>query len=190
MARKSLTITGRAISAIAPYFACFRESGTRARRTTPSRPRVVLAEAGARILSTFPEKHSDAAEDSLKSLGVEVLKNRRVALHRTGTVAESACSLFRVQPCAQPRLQRADGRDLLDIDRLRDDNRVTRRVCRPSAYRTRPQRAIFCGVSGSRILRNCRRSSTRRRKVWAQQPKHFSRRSETTGECKPGIDIS
>ena len=48
------------------------------RAINPRDARVILVEAGARVLPTFPEKLSDAAEDSLKRLGVEVLKNRRV----------------------------------------------------------------------------------------------------------------
>ena len=48
------------------------------RAIDPRDARVVLVEAGDRILSTFPEKLSEAAEVSLKRLGVELLKNKRV----------------------------------------------------------------------------------------------------------------
>ena len=48
------------------------------RAINPRDARVILVEAGARVLPTFPEELSDAAENSLKRLGVEVLKNRRV----------------------------------------------------------------------------------------------------------------
>jgi NADH:quinone reductase (non-electrogenic) len=48
------------------------------RAIDPRDARVVLVEAGDRILSTFPVKLSEAAEASLKQLGVDILKNRRV----------------------------------------------------------------------------------------------------------------
>jgi NADH dehydrogenase len=48
------------------------------RAIDPRDARVILVEAGPRILTTFPEELSDAAEASLKRLGVEVLKDKRV----------------------------------------------------------------------------------------------------------------
>jgi len=54
------------------------------RAIDPRDARVILVEAGARVLSAFPEILSDAAEASLKRLGVEVLKNRKVtSIERT-----------------------------------------------------------------------------------------------------------
>ena len=48
------------------------------RAINPRDARVILVEAGPRVLASFPEELSNAAENSLKRLGVEVLKNRRV----------------------------------------------------------------------------------------------------------------
>ncbi|HET9916288.1 MAG TPA: NAD(P)/FAD-dependent oxidoreductase [Candidatus Binatia bacterium] len=45
------------------------------RRIDPSTARVVLIEAGARILPSFPETLSSSAERQLHKLGVEVIKN-------------------------------------------------------------------------------------------------------------------
>jgi putative oxidoreductase len=48
------------------------------RRFDPATARVILIEAGPRILATFPEALSEAAKRSLEKLGVEVLTNSRV----------------------------------------------------------------------------------------------------------------
>ncbi len=56
------------------------------RAINPQDARVILVEAGDRILSTFPEDLSAAAEVSLKGLGVELLKNRRVTSIEPGRV--------------------------------------------------------------------------------------------------------
>ena len=56
------------------------------RAINPQDARVILVEAGDRILSTFPENLSAAAEVSLKGLGVELLKNRRVTSIEPGRV--------------------------------------------------------------------------------------------------------
>lgn len=48
------------------------------RRIDPSKARVLLVEAGPRILSTFPESLSAAAQSALEKLGVEVRTNARV----------------------------------------------------------------------------------------------------------------
>jgi NADH dehydrogenase len=48
------------------------------RAINPRDARVILVEAGPRVLATFPEELSNAAENSLKRLGVEVVKNRQV----------------------------------------------------------------------------------------------------------------
>jgi NADH dehydrogenase/putative oxidoreductase len=48
------------------------------RRFDPATARVILIEAGPRILATFPEALSKAAKRSLEKLGVEVLTNSRV----------------------------------------------------------------------------------------------------------------
>ncbi len=49
------------------------------RSIDPRTTRVVLVEAGPRILSGFPEKLSDRAEASLRTLGVEVMKGSAVS---------------------------------------------------------------------------------------------------------------
>jgi NADH dehydrogenase len=56
------------------------------RAIDPRDARVVLVEAGDRILSTFPEKLSEAAEASLKRLGVDILRNKRVTSIELGRV--------------------------------------------------------------------------------------------------------
>src|SRR4030095_5957127 len=56
------------------------------RAIDPRDARVVLVEAGDRILSTFPAKLSEAAEASLKRLGVDILKNKRVTSIELGRV--------------------------------------------------------------------------------------------------------
>ena len=56
------------------------------RAIDPRDARVILVEAGPRVLATFPEELSVAAEDSLKRLGVEVRKNRRVTSIASGQV--------------------------------------------------------------------------------------------------------
>jgi NADH dehydrogenase len=48
------------------------------RAIDPRDARVILVEAGPRILATFPEELSAVAEISLKGLGVDVLKDKRV----------------------------------------------------------------------------------------------------------------
>jgi NADH dehydrogenase len=48
------------------------------RRIDPRHSRIVLVEAGPRLLASFPEKLSDYATQSLRSMGVEVLLNARV----------------------------------------------------------------------------------------------------------------
>ena len=48
------------------------------RSITPHCSRVILVEAGERVLSTFPEALSDAAKQSLEDLGVEVMLNSPV----------------------------------------------------------------------------------------------------------------
>ncbi len=52
----------------------------------PSNTRVILAEAGPRILASFPESLSNAARKKLESLGVEVRTNTRVGNISSGTV--------------------------------------------------------------------------------------------------------
>jgi len=44
----------------------------------PARARVILVEAGPRVLPTYPEELSHSAEEQLKHLGVEVMNNARV----------------------------------------------------------------------------------------------------------------
>jgi NADH:ubiquinone reductase (H+-translocating) len=56
------------------------------RAIDPRDARVVLVEAGDRILSTFPVKLSEAAEASLKRLGVDILRNKRVTSIELGRV--------------------------------------------------------------------------------------------------------
>ena len=56
------------------------------RAIDPRDARVVLVEAGDRILSTFPVKLSEAAEASLKRLGVDILINKRVTSIELGRV--------------------------------------------------------------------------------------------------------
>ena len=56
------------------------------RAIDPRDARVVLVEAGDRILSTFPVKLSEAAEDSLKRLGVDILRSKRVTSIELGRV--------------------------------------------------------------------------------------------------------
>jgi NADH dehydrogenase len=48
------------------------------RRIDPSHARIILAEAGPRILSAFPEKLSARAQQDLQGLGVEVLTGKGV----------------------------------------------------------------------------------------------------------------
>lgn len=48
------------------------------RHIDPSKTRVLLVEAGPRVLAAFNEELSDRAEKDLKEMGVEVLKNTRV----------------------------------------------------------------------------------------------------------------
>lgn len=48
------------------------------RRFDPRNTRVILIEAGDRVLSTFPEELSRKAQDQLESLGIEVRTNTRV----------------------------------------------------------------------------------------------------------------
>ena len=48
------------------------------RRIDPRKSRIILIEAGARLLPTFPEALSDYARRSLESMGVEVALNRKV----------------------------------------------------------------------------------------------------------------
>src|SRR5262249_46307718 len=50
------------------------------RRFDPAQAKVILVQAGARILPTFPEALSETAKRSLERLGVEVLLNSRVEL--------------------------------------------------------------------------------------------------------------
>src|SRR5271165_1519107 len=57
------------------------------RNINPGSARVILVEAGDRLLKAFPEKLSDYAKRKLNSLGVEVLLNHRVQV-RPG---EGAC---------------------------------------------------------------------------------------------------
>jgi NADH dehydrogenase len=52
----------------------------------PRKARIVLVEAGPRILSSFPEKLSAKAEESLRALGVEVIKGRSVSSIEPGLV--------------------------------------------------------------------------------------------------------
>jgi NADH:ubiquinone reductase (H+-translocating) len=56
------------------------------RRIDPSQARVVLVEAGARILSQFSPELSASGERQLKRIGVEVRTNRRVTEIRRGCV--------------------------------------------------------------------------------------------------------
>ena len=56
------------------------------RAIDPRDARVVLVEAGDRILSTFPVKLSEAAEASLKRLGVDILRSKRVTSIELGRV--------------------------------------------------------------------------------------------------------
>ena len=56
------------------------------RAIDPRDARVVLVEAGDRILSTFPVKLSAAAEASLKRFGVDILRNKRVTSIEPGRV--------------------------------------------------------------------------------------------------------
>ena len=60
------------------------------RAIDPRDARVVLVEAGDRILSTFPAKLSEAAEVSLKRLGVDILRNKRVTSIELGRVVLGA----------------------------------------------------------------------------------------------------
>lgn len=48
------------------------------RHIDPSKTRVLLVEAGPRVLAAFDDELSDKAEKDLKDMGVEVLKNTRV----------------------------------------------------------------------------------------------------------------
>ncbi|MBD8524485.1 NAD(P)/FAD-dependent oxidoreductase [Pseudomarimonas arenosa] len=48
------------------------------RRIDPSQARIVLAEAGPRVLSTFPEQLSDKAREQLQALGVEVCTGQAI----------------------------------------------------------------------------------------------------------------
>src|SRR5262245_28971147 len=57
------------------------------RAIDPRAARVVLVEAGDRVLSTFPEKLSQAAEASLKRLGVDFLRNTPVTSIERGKVS-------------------------------------------------------------------------------------------------------
>ncbi|MBS2038639.1 NAD(P)/FAD-dependent oxidoreductase [bacterium] len=59
------------------------------KRIKPEEARVLLLEAGSRVLSTFPEKASDTAADELRRLGVEVLLGE--------TVEEISCGSVRTQ---------------------------------------------------------------------------------------------
>jgi NADH dehydrogenase len=56
------------------------------RAIDPRDARVILVEASDRVLSTFPEELSEAAEASLRRLGVELLKNKRVTSIESGRV--------------------------------------------------------------------------------------------------------
>jgi NADH:ubiquinone reductase (H+-translocating) len=57
-------------------------------RVDPRRARILLVEAGPRILSTFPERLSDYARRALEGMGVEVLTGTPVeAVHETRVVA-------------------------------------------------------------------------------------------------------
>jgi NADH dehydrogenase len=56
------------------------------RAIDPRDARIILVEASDRILSTFPEELSEAAEVSLRRLGVELLKNKRVTSIDPGRV--------------------------------------------------------------------------------------------------------
>src|SRR5204863_3221398 len=49
------------------------------RSIDPRRARIVLIEAGSRILSAFPQSLSDYAQSALERLGVTVLLNEAVA---------------------------------------------------------------------------------------------------------------
>ena len=49
------------------------------RHIDPAAARVLLVEAGPRLLATFPEKLADRAQDQLAGLGVEVMTRARVA---------------------------------------------------------------------------------------------------------------
>ncbi|HUQ35585.1 MAG TPA: NAD(P)/FAD-dependent oxidoreductase [Aestuariivirga sp.] len=60
------------------------------RKIVPSSARVVLVEAGARILPTFPERLSESAENQLQWLGVEVLTSDPVnRCDQTGVTLKS-----------------------------------------------------------------------------------------------------
>jgi len=50
------------------------------RTIDPGSARVVLAEAGSRVLAAFPEASSDYAQKALEKLGVEVILNNRVSV--------------------------------------------------------------------------------------------------------------
>jgi NADH dehydrogenase len=56
------------------------------RAIDPRDARVILVEASDRVLSTFPVNLSDAAEASLRQLGVDLLKNKRVTSIEPGRV--------------------------------------------------------------------------------------------------------
>ena len=56
------------------------------RRIDPTRARIVLIEAGDRILDMFPPELSDKAEEQLSALGVEIVKNTSVQNIQKGLV--------------------------------------------------------------------------------------------------------
>ncbi|TRW17529.1 NAD(P)/FAD-dependent oxidoreductase [Glacieibacterium frigidum] len=59
------------------------------RHITPKCLRIVLIEAGPRLLATFPEALGEAAQQSLEQLGVEVRLNSRVEQISAGSVTVS-----------------------------------------------------------------------------------------------------
>jgi len=79
------------------------------RNIDPSTSRIVLAEAGPRILPTFPEKLSVAARNQLDALGVEVLTGVAVTdigeygvMLAGGTKLESRCVVWGAGVLASP----------------------------------------------------------------------------------------
>jgi NADH dehydrogenase len=62
------------------------------RRINPQNARIILAEAGPRILATFPEELSGKAQARLESMGVEVRTGQRVtAIDDASVVIEGEC---------------------------------------------------------------------------------------------------
>ena len=100
------------------------------RAIDPRDARVVLVEAGDRILSTFPMKLSEAAEVSLKRLGVDILKNKRVTSIELGRVVlgpetiESETVLWAAGVTASP-LAQSLGVPLDRVGRVRVESDLT-----------------------------------------------------------------